>query len=449
MLSNFLNWIAKRHWWFIGFVFIIFILTEYYENVWKQMLLIHFLETLMYSTTLLLIGGLIDSFLRLVAVRSKILATLDHKHKLSQEFSLYSDWATLVSQVVRYPGRIAAVETSALFVLNTLTSDFSLAAAWPESPSASRALDLSIQHMNACLKENPDQLLTFQRCKPNLSEPADTPALPTYYLPIKYGQTLLAMLQITLKPGEQMSAEQDYIFANIGDELAYVLKAGQERNKHLEMVKSTSALAERRQVSQYLHNHLGHKLSFLHFKIDSLLNRERLSPKSVTKELEIMRGVAKESYEIVRGTLESLHPDTTPHLPNLLLEYARSFSRRTEIGINFKTNGQPAEPPLETKRALFYIFEEALNNIEKHAHASKVDLLLDWGYKTFTLTIKDDGIGFNPQQINPAQHFGLDILRERIGKVNGTLNLISSENTGTTLTVLVPIEPVFTMEEEQ
>jgi len=449
MVSNFLNWVAKRHWWFIGFVFVIFTLIEYYENVWKQMLVIHFLESLMYSTALLIIGGLIDSFLRLVAVRSKILATLDHKHKLSQEFSLYSDWATLVSQIVRYPGRIAGVETSVLFVLNTLTNDFSLAAAWPERPDALQSLDLSVQRLNTCLKENSGQLLTFQRCKFKRTEPGDPPGLPTFYLPIKYGQTLLAMLQITLKPGEQMSAEQEYIFANIGDELAFVLQAGQERNKHLEMVKSTSALAERRQVSQYLHNHLGHKLSFLHFKIDGLLNREKISPRSVTKDLEIMRGVARESYDIVRGTLENLHPDTTPHLPNLLLEYARSFSRRTEIGINFKTNGQPAEPPLDTKRALFYIFEEALNNIEKHAHASKVDLLLEWGYKTFTLTIKDDGIGFNPQQINPAQHFGLDILRERIGKVNGTINLISSENTGTTLTVHVPIEPAFTMEEQQ
>ena len=54
------------------------------------------------------------------------------------------------------------------------------------------------------------------------------------------------------------------------------------------------------------------------------------------------------------------------------------------------------------------------------------------------LTISDDGVGFDPQQVNSDLHFGLEILNERMARVNGHVTLITSGNTGTVASILVP-----------
>jgi signal transduction histidine kinase len=127
-----------------------------------------------------------------------------------------------------------------------------------------------------------------------------------------------------------------------------------------------------------------------------------------------------------------------PLLTNLLLEHAGKISRRANLEIDFKILGNPAHLPIDINRAVFYVFEEALCNTEKYARASKVNVLAEWCDDNFALTISDDGIGFDPENVNAVQHFGLEILHERMGKVNGRVSLSTSENSGTTVFVRVP-----------
>jgi signal transduction histidine kinase len=251
------------------------------------------------------------------------------------------------------------------------------------------------------------------------------------------------MMQFRLKPGETLTQEQDYLFKNISDEFAFILQAGQERRKYYQMAASETALAERRKVSRYLHDHLGHNLSYLHFKLDQLVSmKEQITPDAIVNDLEHMRKAANESYEIVRGTLETIRPETSPLLTNLLLEHARKISKRANIEIDFKTIGKPVPLPIEVNRAIFYVFEEALCNTEKYANASKVNVLAEWEEDGFALTISDNGVGFNPNSVNTDQHFGLEILHERIDKVQGKVTLSTTENSGTTVFVKVPKPPM-------
>jgi signal transduction histidine kinase len=98
--------------------------------------------------------------------------------------------------------------------------------------------------------------------------------------------------------------------------------------------------------------------------------------------------------------------------------------------------------PLEVNRAIFYVFEEALCNTEKYAQASKVEILAEWGDDNFDLTITDNGVGFNPESVDADQHFGLEILHERMDTVRGQVTLNSSEDSGTTVFMRVPKPPV-------
>jgi len=206
------------------------------------------------------------------------------------------------------------------------------------------------------------------------------------------------------------------------------------------MSASETTLAERRRVSHYLHDHLGHNLGYLHFKLDQLIsNKDQLSLETVLTDLEHMRKAANDSYEIVRGTLESMQPETTPMLTNLLLEHARKVSKRSNIEIDFQNKGKQIPLAIDIKRVVFYVFEEALSNAEKHAQASKITVLTEWSQDSISLTISDNGVGFTPEDVNTDQHFGLEILRERLEQVGGQVSLVTAEKLGTTVSVHVPI----------
>ena len=73
---------------------------------------------------------------------------------------------------------------------------------------------------------------------------------------------------------------------------------------------------------------------------------------------------------------------------------------------------------LEVKEALYRIAQEALNNIVKHAHASEVEIRLEDGEDKITLGVRDDGVGFDPQQAHPG-HLGLRSMQERAARVGG------------------------------
>ncbi len=76
--------------------------------------------------------------------------------------------------------------------------------------------------------------------------------------------------------------------------------------------------------------------------------------------------------------------------------------------------------------------------MEKHARATRVNILAEWQPDYFSLSITDNGIGFNPEYINSDQHFGLEILSERMARVNGRITLNTTENAGTVVNILVP-----------
>jgi len=94
--------------------------------------------------------------------------------------------------------------------------------------------------------------------------------------------------------------------------------------------------------------------------------------------------------------------------------------------------------PLDTETALFRITQEALTNVTKHAKAKQVSIALKTIDKKVSLTIIDDGVGFDHevQQQQPEQ--GLINMRERAQAVEGTLTIESAPGKGTKVMVQVP-----------
>jgi signal transduction histidine kinase len=385
------------------------------------------------------IGLLLSSLSRGFRNQNRIIKILDAKHKLSMEFSRYHEWDVLVNQIAVFPSTIVKAAQSCLFVSNIITNQFEMVSQWSQGGEDVVELCMGASCQECFRNRSGNELALFQSVSEPLAGGFYSQA-HKYCLAIRDEERLLAILQFILEPGQSLTDEQVDIFRNISDDFAVALKAGQDRQVLQEMLTSETALAERRSVSHYLHDHLGQSLGYLHLKMDQLLtNKAQLSLSTVLNDLELMRSAADESYGIVRGVLETMRPETTQTLTNLLLEYARKLSQRANFKLDFKTSGKPLFLPAEAQSAAFYAFEELLSNVEKHARATKVVIRANWSPSELTLTISDDGVGFDPQQVNSDQHFGLEILNERMARVNGQVTLITSENTGTVANILVPV----------
>lgn len=152
-----------------------------------------------------------------------------------------------------------------------------------------------------------------------------------------------------------------------------------------------------------------------------------------------MRDVAAESYEIVRGTLGALRSSTTPFLSSLLNERSSLIVKQGNFKYTFQEEGQPCPLPPLVLHNSYYIYKEAINNINKHSEAQNVEGKLVWGSHDLTIVIKDDGKGFFSGLLNSEGHYGLDIMRERAELIHGRLDIQSQIGKGTLLTIWIPL----------
>ena len=95
----------------------------------------------------------------------------------------------------------------------------------------------------------------------------------------------------------------------------------------------------------------------------------------------------------------------------------------------------------QTNMNLYRIAQEAITNAIRHAHATRIDVRLEYAANSVTLTVRDDGCGFNPANAMAGGlgHFGLRGIRARATKIDGVLQVTSTqESPGTTIKIVVP-----------
>jgi signal transduction histidine kinase len=99
--------------------------------------------------------------------------------------------------------------------------------------------------------------------------------------------------------------------------------------------------------------------------------------------------------------------------------------------------------PEVVEENLLRIGQEALTNVIKHAHASQAGIELEFGADQVVLQIKDNGMGFAPENaVGPNEgHFGLLGMSERAKRLEGHLTVLSTPGKGTTVRVEIPLEP--------
>lgn len=222
------------------------------------------------------------------------------------------------------------------------------------------------------------------------------------------------------------------------------LKRAQE-NLHYYLQEITRAQEdERKRISRELHDSPTQTLIALLHQLEDFINEEAKSPSTEKKTLwsfhERIRGVLRElrrfSMDLRPAVLDDL--GLLPALEWITEEMQNGYG--LEVGIDVAGNKRRLSSEMEL--ILFRIIQEALNNIAKHARASKANVEVQFLENKVAITVNDNGIGFqvpsNLEGLPKTGRLGLVGIQERVQLLGGKLKLKSELNKGTSISVEVP-----------
>lgn len=442
ILDRIVNWLLLHNWFVVGSFIMFLIALEVYEVIYTHDHLgnpFHLIELSMYIILLFFLGVLVDHLKVANAAQKHNFDMLQFRHKISLELTEIEEWDMLIPNLVEFPGKIVPVAASCIYLFNQISGNFELEAEWLDDDVSNAGWN---QECPSRFLNQGDMVSLYTLSSKVISQDEGSEIVQTdFCLPITYSNDLLALIHFRLRPGETISEEQKLILESIAPEIALALKANLEQKKLFEFRQTQLALSERHAISNYLHDNLSPNLAYLKLKLDYFISgKAQKSIDNGVSELQQMKEATDQSYDIVRKIIEAIHAKTTPHLINLIDAHIKKVSNRAGIDILLEKKGTEIPALPETQRAVFNVFLEALNNIEKHSRAKTAKVLVEWGESDLSVKISDDGIGFTPQSINGTEHLGLKIMQERIESVHGRVDITSAVNTGTVVSIFVPLQ---------
>ena len=193
---------------------------------------------------------------------------------------------------------------------------------------------------------------------------------------------------------------------------------------------------ERRRLSRELHDRIGANLAALSLNLKLVRNEWQKSSASLDDSEKLLDSTA----QLVRDVLSDMRPPGLDELGLLaaLREHAEQVAGRSGLALEVSgTEPRPRLPPA-TEIALFRVAQEALTNIVKHARASAVTIALRPEPGLVTLSVADDGAGFDGQAGAMAGGMGMASMRERAEAVGARSRIESAPGRGTRVIVEVP-----------
>ncbi len=193
---------------------------------------------------------------------------------------------------------------------------------------------------------------------------------------------------------------------------------------------------ERLQIARDLHDTLAHSMMAMLSEIRLLKRLSVVDPGALAEEFKCAEEAAQQGLAEARGAIAQMrfNPVRDAGLAAALGAFVKLFVERTGIPVDYESDAEVGLLADQRAEALFRIAEEAMRNIERHAGASRVRISLRAPGGGLTLTITDDGSGFDAAAANPG-HYGLVGLREQAQLIGAQLTIHSVRQEGTTIRV--------------
>ena len=196
-----------------------------------------------------------------------------------------------------------------------------------------------------------------------------------------------------------------------------------------------------RSVSRELHDEFGQILTAVGAMLARAERKGISADSPLRTELSEVREITQGTLEKIRSLSQMLHPAVIDDygLAKAVEWYAEVFERQTGIQTKVNITGEPVRITGQQAIHCFRIVQEALNNAAKHSATRRAEVSMMFGTQDVRVSVKDFGRGMQ-QNKKRADGLGLIAMRERAELVNGKLDIASSPEGGTTVTIRMPIK---------
>jgi len=280
----------------------------------------------------------------------------------------------------------------------------------------------------------PPALVTVARTgEPLLSDaPADNGARSEIAVPIRIGDSLVGVLDITSGNTHILDDQDLFAAQTLADQLAIAI----ENSRLYEHAHELAADRERQRLARDLHDAVSQTLFSVSLIAEVLPRIYERDPEQGRHRLEELRELTRGALAEMRTLLLELRPAALAEadLPGLLKQLAEAVVGRARIPVELRTEESCMELPEDVRVALYRIAQEALNNVAKHSQASKACVRLTCEGDGVKLTVEDDGVGFDTAAAGTGR-LGLGIMRERAEAVGATMEARAAPDSGTTIEV--------------
>jgi PAS domain S-box-containing protein len=247
------------------------------------------------------------------------------------------------------------------------------------------------------------------------------------------GRTIGAISLLHPQPGAYTQHHAQLVRA-IADQAAVAI----ENARLYEQAQQAAALEERQRLARELHDAVTQTLFSASLIAEVLPRLWKRDPEAGRKRLEDVRALTRGALAEMRTLLLELRPTAIveAELGELLRQLGDVLTGRGRLSVRVTAEGE-ARLPADVQLALYRIAQEALNNIDKHARASQVEVSLVCGANNVRLRIKDDGCGFDVRAKRDARlaHFGMTGMRDRAKAVGAAFSMHSRPGQGTEVRV--------------
>jgi signal transduction histidine kinase len=217
----------------------------------------------------------------------------------------------------------------------------------------------------------------------------------------------------------------------------------QEQLRQLSRQILSAQEEERKRISRELHDVIAQTLTGINLRLATLKKNASINTKGLDRNIANTQRLVEKSVDIVHDFARELRPAVLDDLGLIpaLHSFVKLFSKRTRLHVHLKVFAGVEEFDIDQRTILYRVAQEALNNVSRHAHASRVEVNIEKQAEDICMTIKDDGKSFDVDRVfngSGPKRLGLLGMKERLEMVDGSFGVESVLGKGTTIMACLP-----------
>ena len=269
------------------------------------------------------------------------------------------------------------------------------------------------------------------------------------FLGLGVGITLYRLEKLRGKDFQSLKETYDHLESEMEKRLRVVRELEDSQLQLRKLSHSLQSIREdeKTRIAREVHDELGQTLTGLKMELSCFEKDLQSNPDCLHEKVLSMGALIDTTITSVRRIATELRPQILDicGLMDAIKWQAQDYQNRTGIQCTLHLTESDNKLNKKLSTSLFRVFQESLTNVARHAKATEIKITLQFESEDLVMTIQDNGIGIDSDQLHNSDSLGLLGIRERINFWNGRFTINGEPRRGTTLKVQIPLhhyEPI-------